>query len=257
MPWNPEVYHQFQQKRSAPFDDLLPLVTIREGLDVIDLGCGTGEFTRQLADILPDSMILGLDSSPEMLAKAEAHKHPGLRFELGQIENITGQWDLVFSNAAIHWVDNHPDLIPRLLALVRPGGQLVVQLPSNHTSFAHMTIRALATEPPFVEALNGWTRQSPVLPIEQYAELLYANGGRSLIVFEKVYPHVLENAEAVREWIRGTTLVPYLEKLPESLQSLFLERYTERLRTKWPIGPVFYGFRRILFAATVPVTPIG
>jgi trans-aconitate 2-methyltransferase len=252
MPWNPDLYHQFERERALPFDDLLRLVEMRPGMAVLDLGCGTGELTRRLADALPGSDVLGIDSSPQMLRKAAAQVRPGLRFEPGLIEAIAGQWDLVFSHAAIQWVDDHPALIPRLLGLVRPGGQLVVQLPSNHDSFAHRAIYETAREAPFREALSGWTRQSPVLPLDQYAELLYAHGGRDLIVFEKVYPHVLADAAAVCEWTRGTALLPYLERLPQSLHAPFLARYTERLQTRWPTGPVFYGFRRILFAAKLP-----
>ena len=225
------------------------------GLEVVDLGCGTGELTRRLAEALPESKVLGVDSSREMLARAAEQTRPGLQFEHAQIENVTGQWDLVFSNAAIHWVDDHEALIPRLLAMVKVGGQLVVQLPSNHDSFAHQAILETAGESPFREALNGWARLFTVLPLEQYADLLYANGGRNLTAFEKVYPHVLENAEAVRDWTRGTALVPYLERLPEPLHPSFLERYTERLKTHWPDSPVFYGFRRILFSATVSGEP--
>src|SRR5690242_13857727 len=110
MPWNPERYHQFQQERSAPFDDLLQLVKRREGLRIIDLGCGTGELTRRLADALPSSDVLGLDSSAEMLARATPYARPGVRFEQGTIEEVAGEWDVIFSNAAIHWVDRHETL---------------------------------------------------------------------------------------------------------------------------------------------------
>src|SRR5215813_2947685 len=125
MPWNPERYHQFQQERSAPFDDLLQLVQRREGLRAIDLGCGTGELTRRLADALPESDVTGVDSSAEMLSRAAQQARPGLRFEQQAIEQVTGEWNLVFSHAAIQWVDNHHALIPRLLSLLRPGGQLM------------------------------------------------------------------------------------------------------------------------------------
>ncbi len=252
MTWNPELYHRFERERALPFEDLVRLVDVRYGLTVVDLGCGTGELTLRLAETLPGSDVLGVDSSPQMLAQAAALARPGLRFELGRIESVTGPWDLVFSHAAVQWVDDHPTLIPRLLGLVRPGGQLVVQMPSNHDGFAHRAISETASESPFREALGGWTRRSPVLPIDQYAELLYAGGGRELTVFEKVYPHILADAAAVREWTRGTALLPYLERLPEPLHAPFLARYTARLQTRWPVGPVFYGFRRILFAARMP-----
>ncbi len=256
MPWNPDQYNQFEKQRSEPFNDLLALVECRPHLRVIDLGCGTGTLTRQLADTLPDSDVLGLDSSPEMLERAAAQVRPGLRFEQGTIESLVsqpeqqGQWDLVFSNAAVQWVENHTALIPRLFALLRPGGQLAVQVPSNHEQFVHAALRETASETPFREAVDGWVREWSVLSIVQYADLLYANAGQKLTVFEKIYPHVLENADAVLAWSRGTAMVPFLERLPESLHEPFIARYRQRLHAHWPTEPVFFGFRRILFSAT-------
>ncbi len=255
MPWNPDQYGQFEAERAAPFVDLLALVRVRPGLRVIDLGCGTGELTRRLADALPESAVLGVDSSPEMLARARPLARPGLAFAERSIEAVVAgaeQWDLVFSHAAIHWVPDHATLVPRLLDRVAPGGQLAVQLPSNHDHLTHRLIQTLAAEEPFRSALGGWTRQVPVLGLVAYADLLYHAGGQELTVFEKVYPHVLAAADALAEWTRGTALVPYLERLPPDLHTPFLDRYRAGLRAQWPAGPVFYGFRRILFAATRP-----
>ncbi|MHB8625430.1 MAG: methyltransferase domain-containing protein [Aggregatilineales bacterium] len=251
MPWNPTVYEKFKAQRAAPFEDLLVMIEPRAGLNVIDLGCGTGELTRRLADALPGSTVLGVDNSPEMLARTAEFVRPGLHFEIGNLEAVDGQYDLVFSHAAIHWLDNHETLIPHLLSMVQPGGQLAVQLPSNHGHRTHVLIREIAAEAPFKTALGGWSRQSSVLAADQYAELLYTNGGRNLNVFEKVYPHVLENADALADWTSGTALVPYFERLPEAMHDPFMQRYRDRLRASWPDSPVFYGFRRILFAATV------
>ncbi len=143
-------------------------------------------------------------------------------------------------------------MIPHLLGLVRPGGQLAVQLPANHDHPSQVLIRHIASEEPFRSALGGWSRQSPVLPVEQYAELLHEHGGRDLTVLLKVYPHVLANADAIADWATGTVLVPYFERLGE-LREYFMRRYREELRALWPESPVFYGFRRILFTATKPV----
>jgi trans-aconitate 2-methyltransferase len=252
MPWNPELYHKFQNERFAPFDDLLKLVSVREGMRVVDLGCGTGELTRRLADCLPESEVVGMDSSAEMLKQAEAQARPGLRFERQAIEDVTGEWELVFSHAAIQWVDNHRELVPRLLSLVAPGGQLAVQLPSNHSHPTHTIIIEIASEEPFSRALGGWTRRPPVLSIGEYAELLYEHGGSEITVFEKIYPHVLENADALAEWTSGTALVPYFERLPQELHEPFLQAYRARLKERWPDSPVFYPFQRTLFAASRP-----
>lgn len=250
MPWDPTIYHKFQAERATPFVDLLGLVQVRPDLRVVDLGCGTGELTRRLTEALPGSEVIGLDSSPQMLARAAAHARPGLRFVEGTIETVGGDWDLIFTHAALQWVPDHAALIPRLLALLRPGGQLAVQIPSNHTHLTHQLITTIAGEAPFVTALGGWHRDSPVLGIEAYADLLFAAGGRDLTVFEKVYPHVLENADALADWTSGTALVPYFERLPLELRDPFMDRYRARLRAAYPGSPVFYGFRRTLFAAT-------
>jgi len=229
----------------------LRLIQVRPGLHVIDLGCGTGELTRRLADALPDSRVLGLDASAEMLRRAAEQARPGLRFEPGSIEEVEGQWDLVFSHAAIQWVPDHEALVPRLLSLVAPGGQLAVQLPSNHGHPTHTLIREIAGEEPLCTALGGWTRTAPVLPVDRYAALLYEHGAAELTVFEKVYPHVLANADALADWVSGTTLVPYFERLSPELREEFMVRYRARLRALWPGSPVFYPFRRILFSAAV------
>jgi trans-aconitate 2-methyltransferase len=249
MPWNPGRYHQFQDERFAPFDDLVALVKVRERLRVVDLGCGTGELTRRLADKLPGSEVVGIDSSPEMLARAEEHARSGLRFEQVSIEKVEGEWDLVFSHAAIQWVDDHRSLVPRLLSLLRPNGQLAVQLPSNHGHLTHTLITEIASEEPFRTALDGWSRTSPVLTIVEYAQLLHTNGGREITVFEKIYPSLLDEPGQLADWTAGTALVPYFDRLPATSHESFMERYRERLRSHYPPGPVFYPFRRTLFYA--------
>jgi trans-aconitate 2-methyltransferase len=249
MPWDPDRYHQFSKERSAPFDDLCALIQVRAGMRVIDLGCGSGELTLQLAERLPASQVLGIDSSPEMLERARPLERPGLRFAYGRIEAATGKWDLVFSNAAIQWVNDHPILIPRLLALLDHGGQIAVQLPSNHHHPTHTLILEIAGQEPFRSALGGWLRRPPVLPAEAYAELLYQNGAQEITVFEKIYPHILANADALADWTSGTALVPYFERLGSDLSENFLIRYRQRLNEIWPNSPVFYPFKRLFFTA--------
>ena len=256
MPWDAKRYEQFAEQRYAPFDDLARLISVRPGLRVIDLGCGTGELTRRLADALPNSDVLGIDSSAEMLGRAQEFARPGLRFEQRAIEDVAGEWDVVFSNAALQWVDDHRSLIPRLSSLLRPGGQLAVQVPSNFDHPTHRLIDELASQEPFRTALDGWgtnwSRSRPVLSIEQYAELLYAQGATEIVSFEKVYPHVLPDAGALADWMSGTALVPYMERLTDGLRQEFIERYRSRLGETFPQSPVFYGFRRTLFAGVRP-----
>jgi trans-aconitate 2-methyltransferase len=252
MPWDPNTYNKFQRERSAPFDDLLSLVKVRPGLRVVDLGCGTGELTRRLADHLPGSGVTGVDNSPQMLSRASEYARLGLRFEIASIEEIGGEWDLIFSHAALQWVDDHAKLMPRLLSMLRPGGQLTVQMPSNNGHLTHRLIEEMADQEPYRSVLGGWQRIRPVLKIDQYADLLFQHGAAEITVFEKVYPHILENADALADWTSGTALVPYFERLTDEMRTSFMDEYRHRLREAYPGSPVFYGFRRTLFAATCP-----
>jgi trans-aconitate 2-methyltransferase len=252
MPWDPKQYHKFQAERSAPFFDLLALVEIRPNLKVVDLGCGTGELTRHLAEALPASDVTGLDSSAQMLEKAVAHTSPALHFEQGDQAHLTGEWDLIFSNAALHWSENHNELIPRLYERLLPGGQIAVQVPSNHNHISHQIYRETATEEPFKSVLHGFQRYAPVLSIDEYARLFFTSGAEKIIVFEKVYAHILEDSEAVVEWISGTALVPYFERLGEYKEN-FVEALRVKMRAALPETPVFYPFRRTLFSARKPI----
>ena len=251
MPWDPNQYHKFQAQRSAPFYDLLALVDVRPNLKVVDLGCGTGELTRQLADSLPNSNVTGVDSSPQMLAKAASFSSPSLRFEQGDQSRLTGEWDLIFSNAALHWSENHAELMPFLYRKLAAGGQIAVQVPSNFDHISHQIIRETASEEPFQSILQGFLRYAPVLSIDQYAQILFDCGAENIIVFEKVYAHVLEDSDAVVEWISGTACVPYFERLGEYKDS-FVQRIRNKMQEALPQSPVFYPFRRTFFSAKRP-----
>jgi trans-aconitate 2-methyltransferase len=248
MPWNPELYHKFQSERSAPFYDLLALVDVRPNLKVVDLGCGTGELTRQLADKLPNSHVTGLDSSPQMLEKAASFAGPNLVFVSGDQATLTGEWDLIFSNAALQWSENHTELIPYLYGKLAPGGQIAVQVPSNHYHISHQIYRQTADEEMFKFILNGFQRFSPVLKIDDYARIFFNCGAEDIVVFEKIYAHVLEDSDAVVEWISGTALVPYFERLGKH-KDAFVESIREKMRAAMPDRPVFYPFRRTFFSA--------
>lgn len=252
MAWNPEVYDRFKEERSAPFFDLLQLVESKTDLSVIDLGCGTGELTSRLLDYLENSKVLGIDSSEEMLAKAAQYKTSRLAFEKRSIEeqlHLGDTYDLIISNAAIQWCSNHKELFPRIISKIKNGGQLAVQIPSNHEYVVHRLLRKIAGTEPYKTAYNSWERESPVLTIEDYAQILFDHKGREITVFEKVFPHVLENAEAVFTWASGTAMLPYIEKLPDELKQQFKNDYKNELQNIFPESPVFYPFKRTFISA--------
>ncbi|MDP2310049.1 MAG: methyltransferase domain-containing protein [Pseudomonadota bacterium] len=246
--WNPTQYERFRAERAQPFVDLLGMVRVRPGLRVLDLGCGTGELTALLAQRLPGSMVEGIDSSAAMLAKAVPG--PGLTFRHADIASLAeaSGVDLLFSNAALQWVPDNEALLGRWLRDLAPGAQIAVQVPRNEEHASHRIAEIVAGEEPFRTHLGGWVRRSAVLPLERYAELLWAHGFQEQECLERIYGHVMGAPADVVEWVKGTLLTAYMGRLGPELGAAFVARYRERLvEALGEAGPYFYPFRRLLF----------
>jgi trans-aconitate 2-methyltransferase len=179
--WDPAQYARFQAERAQPFFDLLALVRPRPGMRVVDLGCGSGELTQELHRRLGAAATLGVDNSEAMLAKARPLAGAGLAFAAGDLASFmpATPCDLVFSNAAIHWVADHPALLARLTSALSADGQLAVQVPANHDHPSHVVAEEVAAEAPFLDALgDDPAPRRPVLAPEEYAVLLDRLGCR-------------------------------------------------------------------------------
>lgn len=250
--WNPDRYGAFTDERSRPFLDLLAMVREEPIERVLDLGCGTGRGSRQLHAHTGAASTLAIDRSDSMLERATQHDAHGLRFQRADVAEFAPAetFNLVFSNACLHWLDDHEMLWARLVDWVRPGGQLAIQIPANHTSVPHLTAGEVAAREPHRSALDGYERVSPVLEPGAYAELLHRLGAVEQEVALRVYPHLLDSREAVVEWMRGTTLTTYEERMsPEDFER-FVADYERELLPRLPDErPFFYPFRRILMWA--------
>jgi trans-aconitate 2-methyltransferase len=247
--WSPEQYERFHDERSRPFLDLLGLVRGRPGMRAVDLGCGTGELTRLLHERLQAGETLGLDSSDAMLERSGPFAGGGLRFERGDIADFAaeGRYDLVFSNAALHWLPRHEALFARLTAALAPGGQLAVQVPANFDHPSHVVAAEVASEPPFAAALGGHTHATNVLAPEEYARLLERLGYAEQHVRLQVYGDRLAARDEVVDWVQGSLLTHYRRGLPAALWPSFLARYRERLLPRLEdIRPYFFTFKRVL-----------
>lgn len=247
--WNPTQYERFRSEREQPFHDLVALIKRRPAARVVDLGCGTGLLTAELHRALSATTTLGVDLSEAMLERAHSIHVDGLDFVRGDIAGWepAAPVDVVFSNAALQWVPDHPALFGRLRAMLAPGGELAVQVPANFDHVSHTLAATIATEDPFAGAMDGYSRTFSVLQSEDYATLLYRLGFVAQSVRLQVYGHVLEFVDAVVEWVRGTLLTDYELRMPATLYTEFVDRYRERLNAA--LGdqrPYFYPFKRIL-----------
>lgn len=251
MTWNPSQYLKFSADRLRPALDLIARVPDRLPRILVDLGCGAGNVTALLQARWPDCRVTGVDASPEMLARARAD-HPGIAWQQADI----GVWradsapDLIFSNAALHWLPDHGTLFPRLLAELAPGGFLAVQMPANFDAPSHAEIRPLAAEPVWRERLAD-ARMGAILPPAAYYELL-APRCRHIDIWECTYWQVLTGDDPVVNWVRGTTLTPYLDRLDGKGQEDFLAAYGRRIAAAYPRrgdGTTLFPFRRLFIVA--------
>ncbi len=246
MSWNPEQYERFKEERKQPFRDLLTLIEHRPRMRIVDLGCGTGELTRELHQHLTAKETIGIDDSETMLLKSDSFGAKMLRFERGDIEAFVADepFDLIFSNAALQWVPNHAALLRRLTGFLSKRGQIAVQMPSNDDHPSH----AVAAE--IARSFNLEPRHDPMLPVEEYASLLYAIGFKRQHVRLQVYGHEMESPASVIEWVKGTLLTEYERRLGDRYPR-FLEQYSSHLLER--LGdrtPYFYTYKRILMWAT-------
>lgn len=250
--WNPTQYEKFRQQREAPGLDLLTGIKPARFQRGIDLGCGTGELTQRVQQALHVGEMLGTDNSESMLDRARLRQTESLRFERQAIETFAPleEYDLVFSNAALNWCENHGAILAAFFRSLRPGGQLAIQMPANHDSLTHRLADRLASDEPYRSALNGLVRPTHVQTLEWYAQTLHRLGFREQRVELKVYPHLLDSREDVVEWVKGTLLTWYESRLSAGLFQHYLDNFRTRLFTELPDErPFFFPFKRLFLWA--------
>jgi trans-aconitate 2-methyltransferase len=250
--WDPAQYLKFADHRLRPAVDLLDRVALDDPGDVYDLGAGAGNVTRLIQERWPKARVTGVDASPEMLAKAAAAA-PGIAWERADLAT----WrpprpaDLIYSNAALHWVADHARVFPALLGALAPGGVLAVQMPRNFAAPSHTSIAQTALDGPWRPVLEPLLRPSPVGDPAFYFGLLGA-GGASVDIWETEYLHVLQGEDPVKEWTKGTWLKPLLDALDEPARSAFEARYAAAVARAYPRRPdgrTLFPFRRLFIVA--------
>lgn len=252
--WDSGLYLQFERERTQPAKDLAARIPIAAPREVLDVGCGPGNSSRVLAERFPEAHIHGIDRSPEMIAAARA-AHGDLEFSLcdagRELDRLPHHYDVVFSNACIQWIPDHPALLRTMLALLRPGGVLAVQTPMNDDEPIHKIIGALVTGEKWKEAFPS-PRIFYNLQPGQYFDLLTA-AAADCSLWQTTYYHVLASHAAIMEWYRGTGLRPYLHALPETQRPDFEADVRAQVVRQYPKqqdGRILFRFPRFFFLAT-------
>jgi trans-aconitate 2-methyltransferase len=261
--WDPELYNRFRCYRAEPVDAILSRLKLSETERVVDLGCGSGENTVALAQRVKRGRLLGIDSSPAMIERANQLRDtldPSLkarvRFEPGEIPDFKGdrEYSVVFSNAAFHWIRDHRGILRRCYEALTPGGKLVVQMPANDEEVAKVTMRQLANDEPWRAKLaEAEGTLNPVPPPEYYRQLLAEIGFADIDCYYQTFAHPMNNPAEVVEWYKSTGLRPYMQALTESEQHAFIASLIDRLESAYrTAGKMTFHFRRLFLWASRP-----
>ncbi|MFE8645953.1 trans-aconitate 2-methyltransferase [Sphingomonas sp. NCPPB 2930] len=254
--WNPQLYRQFEDERTRPAAELLARVPLEAPRRVVDLGCGPGNSTELLVRRFPAAQVLGIDTSEPMLASARA-RLPGTAFAWGDI----ARWapasaaeapDLIYANAALQWVGDHLSLVPRLFAALAPGGVLAVQMPDNRAEPSHRHMRETAEMQPWAAHIGDvHALRTGILPLADYYDMLAPHAAH-VDVWHTVYQHPMASAQAIVEWVSGTGLKPFVDRLPPDLQPGYRAEYTRRIDAAYPVradGRRLLAFPRMFLVA--------
>lgn len=249
--WDPAGYLRFGDERARPFTDLMARVGAREPRTVVDVGCGEGALTASLAQRWPAARVTGVDSSPEMLAAAAAHAVPGrVTFARGDAQ----EWqpaepvDVLVTNAVLHWVPGHADLLRRWAGQLAPGGWLALQVPGNFRAPTHALLAGLCRSPRWAGLVgDAAPAEDAVLDPAGYLDVL-GGAGLATDAWETTYLHVLRGDDPVLGWVRSTVLRPVLARLGEDDAAELTAEYAAALRAAYPRRPdgtTLLPFRRV------------
>jgi trans-aconitate 2-methyltransferase len=252
MTWSPEQYLRFAEPRLRPALDLLARIDLASPARVCDLGCGTGNVTTWLARRWPDASITGVDASDAMLARAR-QALPAVQW----VASDLARWrpaepvDVLFSNAALHWLPDHARLLPALAQCVAPGGVLAVQMPRNFDAPSHTAIADTVRDGPWRERLAPMLKPPPVDEPQAYYRMLQPHVAE-LDLWQTQYLHVLHGKDPVKEWTKGTWLKPFLDALGPDEAPAFEAAYAQRVAAHYPPladGSTLLPFRRLFIVA--------
>ncbi len=251
--WNAQLYETFKNERTLPARDLAAAVGQEPVTRALDVGCGTGTSTAVLRVRFPEATLFGVDQSDAMLQKAR-FTCPGVTFRQmdisGDLSCLPTGYDLIFSNACLQWVPDHPALLPKLMALLRKGGVLAVQIPQQRKHPVHRLIRQLAASDKWAGHFSH-QRAFYGLPEEDYYRLL-SSLSTDFRLWETTYFHVMPSHQSIVEWYKGTGLRPYLAQLSEDESLAFQHELLQAIEREFPLQPdghILFPFPRLFFTA--------
>lgn len=251
--WNTTQYMKFGNERTQPAIDLINRINIKNPQKIIDIGCGPGNSTVALRDYFTDAHIIGVDNSSNMIDKAKKN-YSDLTFAMCDascdLATMDKDYDIVFSNACIQWIPNHPKLLKEMIGMLKPGGCLAIQVPINNNAPLYQIIDEVVSDEKWGFDKRNLEINETLHPDEYYDIL--SGLASNFSIWETTYYHQMGTHKDLVEWVKGTRLRPYLNVLSDEQKIAFENEIIEKASKVYPIqvnGTIIFRFRRLFFMA--------
>lgn len=251
--WNPDLYLKFGKERIQPTIDLVSRIDIDNPKNIIDIGCGPGNSTQILYQRWPSSKILGIDNSESMIKKAK-QDYPDQEWCLVDAEKniISGNYDIVFSNATIQWIPNHYDLFERLKKIMTDNGVLAIQLPLFFDMPLGKSIAQISKNNKWSNMTESVNNLFTIHNSNDYYDMI-SELFNSIEIWVSDYIHIMDSYNLILEMIRSTGLRPYLDRLESEIDKKdFEDMVLEDIKRDYPEqrnGKVLFPFKRLFIIA--------
>jgi trans-aconitate 2-methyltransferase len=251
--WQPTDYLKFGKERTQPSVDLVSRIALPDARRILDIGCGPGNSTAVLRSRWPKAELTGIDSSPEMIEKAKSD-HASGKWVVADYRNWDAgeTYDLVFSNATIHWIPDHERLFAKMFAMTSNGGAVAAQVPSVQDSAVHQAARRLSQTDEWREILAANESALTYHPATYYYQLL-SKLSRQVELWHTTYYHIMESHEQIIEWYSSTGLKAYLSLIPgDEGKQRFKREVLEASAESYPAledGKIMFPFKRLFMLA--------
>ncbi len=241
--WNAEDYQRNSQAQQKWAKELIAKLDLIGSENVLDLGCGDGKVTAEIAGSLPTGSIMGVDNSASMIELATENYpsalYPNLSFKVMDAccLSFEGCFDVVFSNAALHWVKNHGPVVEGLYKSLKTGGKILLQMGGKgNASNILSVLEDIQSSPEWQPYFENFEFPYGFLGIDKYKELL-TNAGFTVKRVELIPKDMAhEGKSGLEGWIR-TTWLPYTEQVPVEKRGQFIDAISSKYIGGEPVDP--------------------
>ena len=232
MAWDPDRYLQFADLRTRPGLELIARIPDLEPKQIVDLGSGTGNLTSVIAERWPEAEVAGIDSSPKMVERA-AHDHRSVAWQMVSIEDWSpsSPVDLIYSNATLHWLDDHEALFRRLRSYLSVTGVLAVQMPDNWGAPTHVIPQRILDDGSWSEPAAQSMMRDRLSKPDRYRSWTQPS---DVEMWRTTYFQTLTGVDPVWTWVTGSVLRPVLAHMGPAERSRFEELCKEGYRRAYP-----------------------